>query len=428
MAAWIGSVLEFYDFALYGTAAALVFPQLFFPPDNAAAATAGSLAIFGAGYGARPLGSFFMGHWGDKYGRKKVLVVTMLLMGFSVFAIGCLPTYNQVGLTAPILLLVLRLLQGIAVSGEAASANTLVLEHSPAHRRGYFTSFTLSGTQGGGILASLVFLLLTSVLSTDQLLSWGWRVPFWLSLVMVVVGFTIRRTLAEPPSFQDEQRKAGSAPRAPLRQVLGQHRGSMVRVFLMVLANTVSVTFSVFALTFATDPAYGNDISKTTMLWLSMVTNLLSLGTIPLFALLSDRFGRKPVYIVGVVGSGVCTWLFLAAITTGNTLVIFGTGIAATSLFFSAYNGTWPAFYNEQFPTRGRVSGVAVATQFGTALTGFVPIIAAALAPPGSNVVLLVGGLVAACCLPAVLAALAARETYKVPLEELGAAPRRQAQ
>src|SRR6478735_328139 len=197
LAAWSGSALEYYDLAIYGTAAALVFPKIFFPEGNASAATIASLATFGVGYVARPLGSFLMGHIGDRLGRKRVLIGTLLLMGLSTFLVGCLPTYSQVGLAAPAMLVALRLLQGLSASGEQAGANSMSFEHAPDRRRGFFTSWTLSGTQGGQVLAPALFLPLAAVLSDDQLNSWGWRIPFWFSAVVVLVGYFIRRTLDE---------------------------------------------------------------------------------------------------------------------------------------------------------------------------------------------------------------------------------------
>src|SRR6476619_3514939 len=191
VAAWFGSALEYYDLAIYGTAAALVFPKIFFPEGNDSAATVAAFATFGVAYVARPIGSFFMGHIGDRLGRKKVMVGTLLLMGISTFLVGCLPTYGRVGLLAPALLVALRLVQGLSAAGEQAGANSMSFEHAPDERRGFFTSFTLSGTQGGQVLAPAVFLPLAAVLSDDALTSWGWRIPFLLSAVVMIVGFLI---------------------------------------------------------------------------------------------------------------------------------------------------------------------------------------------------------------------------------------------
>ena len=204
IAAWIGSVSS----TTTSSSTALRPPWCFrassSPRATRTVATIASLATFGVGYVARPVGAFFMGHLGDKFGRKSVLIATLILMGVSTFAIGLLPTYGQVGALAPALLVLLRLLQGFSASGEQAGANSLTLEHAPPGRRGYYSSFTLSGTQAGSIVANAVFLPLAAVLSKEQLLSWGWRIPFLLSVVVVVVGFIIRRTLDETPAFKEE--------------------------------------------------------------------------------------------------------------------------------------------------------------------------------------------------------------------------------
>ena len=206
LAAWIGSALEYYDFFIYGTAAALVFPKIFFPSSSPQMATLASFATFGVAYVARPLGAVALGHVGDRFGRKKVMIFTLLLMGVSTFIIGLLPTYQQVGILAPILLVAARVLQGISAAGEQAGANSMTLEHAPPRQRSFYTSFTLGGTQAGQILAILVFLPL-GMLPEDQLLSWGWRVPFFLSAFVVLVGYWIRRNLPETPVFEQEERE-----------------------------------------------------------------------------------------------------------------------------------------------------------------------------------------------------------------------------
>src|SRR4249920_1876919 len=249
IASWIGSAVEYYDFFIYGTAAALVFGKIFFPSVDPKIGTIAAFATFGVGYVTRPIGAFFMGHVGDKFGRKKVLTFTLLLMGLSTFLIGALPTYGQVGIAAPILLVLLRLLQGLSAAGEQAGANSMTLEHAPAHRRAFFTSFTLSGTQMGFILATLVFLPI-SALPEDQLLSWGWRVPFFLSAIVVAVGFWIRRTLPETPAFEQEA-KAHETPKLPVAELFQNHTPDVLRVIFAALVSVVSTIFGVFVLSYA---------------------------------------------------------------------------------------------------------------------------------------------------------------------------------
>src|SRR5579875_1612254 len=325
IAAWTGSALEGYDMAIYGTAAALVFPKIFFPEADASTATIASLATFGVGYVARPVGSFFMGHIGDKLGRKRVLTGTIILMGLSTFLVGCLPTYDQVGLLAPALLVILRLLQGLSAAGEQAGSNSMTFEHAPQHRRGFFTSFTLNGTQGGQVLAPLVFLPIAA-LPEHQLLTWGWRIPFLLSAVVVVISYFIRARLEETPEFRAETEKA-EVPQAPLGVLFRDHWRGVLRVFFAAFVAMVNTVFAVFALNFATSDAYGIGISKTAMLWLAIIANVVALGTIPAWAALSDRIGRKPVFVGGLIGTGVMVVVFLWAISTGSLPLVMITGI-----------------------------------------------------------------------------------------------------
>src|SRR3954464_8657904 len=221
LASWIGSVLEYYDFFIYGTAAALVFATVFFPDSDPATATLLSFATYGVGYVARPVGAFFMGHIGDKHGRKRVLLLTISLMGLATFLVGCLPSYDAIGIWAPVLLVALRLLQGFSASGEQSGANSLSLEHAPEHRRGFFTSFTLGGTQAGLIIATAVFLPI-GAMPEDQLLSWGWRIPFWLSAFVVIVALIIRRRIDEAPAFREEAARHADE-RVPVALLRGAH-------------------------------------------------------------------------------------------------------------------------------------------------------------------------------------------------------------
>src|SRR5580704_9786763 len=201
---WIGSALEYYDFFIYATAASLIFPQIFFPSTDPKVAIVASLATYGVGYVARPIGAFFLGHWGDTHGRKTVLLVCMFLMGFSTMAVGLLPTYQQVGVWAPVFLVVLRLIQGFAVAGEISGASSMILEHAPFGRRGFFASFSLQGVQAGQILAAAVFLPLAHYMPEDAFNSWGWRIPFLLSFLVIFAGYIIRREVHETPAFETE--------------------------------------------------------------------------------------------------------------------------------------------------------------------------------------------------------------------------------
>src|SRR6202140_1204307 len=214
---WIGSALEYYDFFIYATAASLIFPQIFFPSTDPKVAIIASLATYGVGYVARPIGAFFLGHWGDTHGRKTVLIVCMFLMGFSTMAVGILPTYQQVGWLAPALLVLLRLIQGFAVAGEISGASSMILEHPPFGRRGFFASFSLQGVQAGQIFAAAIFLPLAHYMPADAFYSWGWRIPFLLSFFVIIAGYIIRREVDETPAFAKEDQQ-GNVPKAPIVQ------------------------------------------------------------------------------------------------------------------------------------------------------------------------------------------------------------------
>ena len=420
VAAWFGSALEYYDFAIYGTAAALVFPDIFFPEGNDTANNAAAFATFGVAYVARPVGSFLMGHIGDRLGRKRVMIGTILMMGISTFLVGCLPTYQQVGLLAPVLLVVLRLVQGLSAAGEQAGANSMSFEHAPDDRRGYFTSYTLSGTQGGQILAPAIFLPLAAALDDDQLQSWGWRVPFWISAVVVVAGLIIRRRLDETPEFQAQAENDGDSP-SPLAVLFSEHRTAVLRVFFASFIAMVNTMFAVFALNLATSDDYDIGISETTMLWLAIVANLVAIAVIPLWARLSDRIGRKPVFITGALGSAALSFAFFGALAHGQVALMFVLGVALAGFVYSMPNAVWPATYAEYFPTSVRLSGMAIGTQFGFALAGFTPTIASALVGSDSANWLRVALFTAvACSIAAIAVGTGPRATHRLPTGDVG--------
>ncbi|MFC4494305.1 MFS transporter [Streptomyces ovatisporus] len=416
IAAWIGSALEYYDFFIYGSAAALVFPKVFFSPDDPATATLISLATFGVAYAARPVGALFLGHFGDRLGRRKIMVLTLILMGLSTFLIGVLPTYAQIGTAAPVLLVLMRVLQGLSAAGEQASANSMTLEHAPEHRRGYYASFTLNGTQAGQILATLIFIPVAA-LPDDQLYSWGWRIPFLLSAVVAVVGYVIRRTLEETPVFQ--QVAAGNeVAKLPLVELVRGHWADVLRVVAAALIATVSTIFTVWALSFATSDAGG--LEDSSMLWVGVLANAVALLAIPLWAKLSDRIGRKPVFLTGALGSGVMIFVYLWAISTGSLPLVLLTGIVFFGVVYSAANGIWPSLYGEMFPAQVRLSGMAVGTQLGFAIAGFAVGFAEQIAGPGGDGWIGVAAFTAAICAVSALAVATGRETHRVPTAALG--------
>lgn len=414
LASWIGSAVEYYDFFIYGTAAALIFPKLFFSAGNPQAAAIASFATFGVAYITRPLGAVALGHIGDRFGRKKVLTFTLLLMGLSTFMIGCLPTYDQIGILSPILLVIARLLQGVSAAGEQAGANSMTLEHAPANKRAFFTSFTLSGTQAGLILATLVFLPITQM-PEAQMLSWGWRIPFFLSALVVAVGFWVRRTLPETPVFEKEQENETAG--LPVAVLFRKQWDDVLRVIFAALVSVVSTIFSVFTLSYAVNTM---KIDRPTMLTVLILANVVALGAIPAFAALADRIGRRPVFIFGALGSAALIWPYMWAISQGNLPLIFVFGILLSGVVYSAANGVWPSLYGEMFDTKVRLSGMAIGTQIGFALGGFAPVISAALLGDGPTGWVPVAAFVTATAGIAAVSIVTARETYRTPMEMLG--------
>lgn len=415
IASWVGTTLEYYDFAVYGTAAALVLNQLFFPPEMPdGLRVLLSMATLAVGYVVRPLGAFILGPLGDRFGRKFVMMLTLFGIGICTFIIGCLPTYAEIGVFAPILLVVIRILQGLSVSGEQASAISMSLEHARDNRRAFTTSFVTSGSASGGLLATAVFIPFAAM-PQEALLSWGWRVPFWLSAVVVVVAYVIRRRLHEPPAFVEAQ--ALGAQLAPMKQVLRFHWLTIVRVAACAMIAGVSYLFATFSVAFATT-GYGLD--KATMLWVPVLASLLALLYTPFAGYVADHIGRKTVFIVGAVGAGLTTVPYLIAITQGNWPMIFLLGILCNGLFYSTANAAWPAFFAEMFPNRVRVSGLAVGTQIGFAIAGAIgPVASTALA--GEDLLNWAGPamLGIGLTLVAVIAALTAKETRRYTLDEV---------
>ncbi|MCP3446676.1 MFS transporter [Bradyrhizobium sp. CCGUVB14] len=414
LVSFVGSMLEYYDFFIYGTAAALIFPKVFFANVDPATGTLLALLSFGIGYIARPVGAVILGHFGDRIGRKTVLLFTLVIMGASTLAIGLLPDAKTIGNAAPIILTLLRLLQGLSAAGEQSGANSLTLEHSANSNRAFFTSWTLSGTQAGAILATLVFIPVSSM-PEDQLLSWGWRIPFLLSALVLLVAYLVRRTMPETPVFEDIKDKAQVA-RFPVVALLRDYWPDVLRVIVCALIATVSTLTAVFALGYATSK-FG--VARPTMLWAGVLGNVTALFAQPLWALLADKIGRKPVFIGGVLGCAVLLFPYFMLVTSGSTAAIF---VAAIGLYiiYSAPNAIWPSFYAEMFEARVRYSGTAIGTQLGFLAAGFTPLVSASLVGEGPNGWVPVAIFVAGCCVASALAAMTARETHKVDIADLG--------
>lgn len=417
---WIGSALEYYDFFIYATASALVFPQLFFPSADPKVAIVASLATYGVGYVARPIGAIFLGYWGDTHGRKKVLLLCMFLMGGSTLLVGLLPTYQQIGWFAPLLLVLLRLIQGFAVAGEISGASTMILEHAPFGRRGFFASFTLQGVQAGQILAAAVFLPLAYFLSEDAFNSWGWRIPFLLSFIVIYAGYVIRRKVDETPAFAEEKAQ-GEILKLPLYEALTFHWKDMLRVVLMSLMNVIPVVTTIFGAAYAVQESYGINFDASVYLWIPVLGNIVAVIVIPFVGKLSDKIGRRPPIIIGALASGALSFLYLYAISIHNVSLAIFMSILMWGIVYQGYNAIFPSFYPELFPTKSRVSAMAISQNIGTMITAFLPAFFVAIAPPGAmNIPLIIGSCAFAITVLVAITAYSTRETFKVHLNDLG--------
>lgn len=414
LASFVGSAVEYYDFFVFGSAAALIFPHVFFPDDDASSQVM-SFATFGVAYIARPLGAIVLGHFGDRIGRQKVLMFTLVVMGLATFLIGCIPSFDTIGWAAPVLLVVCRVLQGISAAGEQAGASSLTLEHAPDDQRSFFSSWTLTGTQGGQILGALVFIPVVAMPDEAQY-SWGWRVPFWLSAIVVIVAYFIRRTLHEPPEFA-QTKASGTVSKIPLIDLLKHHWSDVLRVIFCAFISAVSTVFANLAI------AYGKKVGVDAgiTLWLVVVANAVALLTQPFFGRFADSIGRKPVFIYGALSSAVMMPFYLLSMGAGSNLLTFVLAVLTFSFGYAAANAVWPNFYGEMFDARVRFSGLAVGTQLGFLMAGFAPSIVTGLGGlDGHDGWKVTAGFTAVIAVLASLSALTAKETKDVPTAELG--------
>ncbi|MEJ8279485.1 MFS transporter [Pseudonocardia spirodelae] len=414
LSGFLGSALEYYDFFIYGAAAALVFGTVFFP-DAGATGVLLSIGTLGVAYVARPLGAVLFGHFGDRFGRRNALMATLLLMGVATFLIGCLPSYDSIGVAAPVLLVVLRLLQGLSAGGESPGASSLTMEHAPEHRRSFYSSFVMSGIMFGIVLSSLVFIPI-AMLPEDQLLAWGWRVPFWLSIVVTAVAYVLRRSLQEPEVFAEIQDSDETA-KAPIVQLFREHPGTVLRIAVCASFAMVNTIVNVFALAYATTVA---GVARPTMLAVITLANAVAVCSQPLYGLLADRIGRKPVFAGGLVGVAVMVPVFFHAVATGRVGWIAVSAVVLIGVCYAAPNGVYPAWFPEQFPAQVRYSGMAIGLMVGLLAAGFTPALASLLTRSDPADWTPVAWLCGAFVVAAALAALTGPETHRVPTAELG--------
>jgi len=410
-ASFIGTTIEWYDFFLYGTAAALVFNELFFPDAEPIIGTLAALGTYAVGFAARPIGGLIFGHYGDRVGRKSMLVLSLLIMGLATFLIGCLPTHATIGVMAPVLLVVLRFAQGIGVGGEWGGAVLMSTEHAPKGRRGLFGSFPQMGVPAGLLLSTLAFTVMQNVTTEDQFMAWGWRVPFLISIVLVAVGLFVRLAVLESPAFQ-EIKDTGTQSDKPIVDVIKTHRRDVLTAMGMRIAeNGTFYVLTVFVL------AYGEEtlkLEKNTMLTGVIIAAALGLITIPLYGRLSDRVGRKPLYMAGAVFSLLFAFPFFSLVDTKEPVLIWLAIVLGINIGHDLMYGPQGAYFSELFSARVRYTGASIGYQLASAFAGgFAPLIAVALLAAADDKPTYVAIYMAVMAAITVVATLFARETYQ---------------
>ena len=416
MSSLVGTTIEWYDFFLYGSAAALVFNRLFFPSYDPITGTLLAFATYALGFVARPVGGIVFGHFGDRIGRKRLLMLSLILMGVATILIGLLPTYSQIGIWAPIALIVLRLVQGFAVGGEWGGAVLMVAEHGDSARRGFWASWPQAGVAAGSLLATGILALMAGVQSEADFLDWGWRIPFLLSAVLVVVGFYIRNRVPESPLFEEAREEQAEAPKIPAIDVFRERPMALVLGAGLRVGENISYDIlTVFSLSYLVDVA---DETRSLALNALLIGAAIQFFAIPFFAHLSDRIGRRPVYAFGGLGLAAWSFALFPLLGSGENLSIMIALVVGLVLHGAMY-GPQAAFIAELFPTRIRYSGVSLAYQLTSIVAGsLAPIIALWLYREYQSA-LPVAIYVGASCAISGVSALLARETKGIDLKSI---------
>ena len=417
VASFAGALMEWYDFFIFGTASALVFGPLFFPSHDPLTGVMASFATFGVGFLARPLGGVVFGHLGDRVGRKATLVATLVIIGIGTFLIGVLPTYASAGVTAPILLVILRLLQGFGLGGEYGGAALLTIEHAPQGRRGFWGSLPQAAASAGILLATGVFSLV-ELLPHDALMSWGWRIPFLLSAVMLAVGLYIRLNTTETPDFERAKASADTSS-LPIVKLLRDHPRNVLLTLGARLAETTSSNIiNAFGIVYVTTQLA---MAKSVPLNGVLIASLIGIFMCPLFGTISDRLSRRTVYIAGAAFMALFAFPYFIMLNTHTVTTIWLAIIIAynfgpTSMF--AVQGT---FFSELFGAGVRYTGLSIAYQVSAIIGGFTPLIAASLLKLGGGTPWLVAGFLCAISILSLVSAVLVRRE-RGGVEALGAA------
>lgn len=388
LSSFLGTTIEYYDFLLYTTAATIVFPTVFFSELPDAAALIVSFLTLAAGYVARPIGGAVFGHFGDVLGRKKMLVLSLTIMGVASVLIGLLPSTDAIGPAAGIILVCLRFIQGIAIGGEWGGATLMTAEHARGDRRGFISSFTNSGAPAGLVLGNLLFALF-ALLPEEQFLTWGWRVPFVLSAILLVVGLLVRTRVAESPVFLAAAQKPKKDRRAPILEII-RHPGTVIKVGIGCMANPV---ISILPSTIALSYAVTSGLDRSAVLAVISGVTFVQIFTIPVFAHLSDRFGRKRIMIAALIAAVAWVIALFPTIATGHLWAVALIYLVGVSLIHAALIGPMPSFLSEQFGTGVRYSGISIGYQLSNVVGGFIPAIITAILASAAGLPAAVGTL-----------------------------------
>lgn len=411
----LGTAIEYYDFLVYGTMSALAFGLVFFPESNPAVATIAAFGTLAAGYVARPVGGILFGHFGDRLGRKSMLVLTMVLMGTASFLIGLLPTFAAVGVAAPILLVVLRVIQGVAIGGEWAGATLMVTEHAEAHRRGFWNGLMQMGSPIGSLLSVAVVTVIT-LLPDESFLSWGWRIPFLVSVLLLAIGIYVRISISESPVFEAARKDvAERGPRLPVLDILRNPRTLVLACAAGIGPFALTALISTYMISYATAIGY----QRTDVMTALIFTSLTGLVAIPLCSALSDHVGRRPVILAGAVAIMLYAWPFYVLVDTRSHLYLT-TAMVMAQLIQSMMFAPLGALLSEMFGTEVRYTGASMGYQLAALLgAGFTPLAASALLADGATRMPLVV-LAAGCGLITAVAICRIRETRGSDLTAVG--------
>ncbi|MCW6008179.1 MHS family MFS transporter [Micromonospora sp. CPCC 205371] len=411
-ASLVGTALEWYDFFIYGTAAALVFGKIFFPSYDDSVAVLASFATFGVAFLFRPLGGFFFGRLGDRLGRRSTLVMTTLLMGFATGLIGLLPTYEDIGVWAAVLLVLARICQGLGAGAEFGGASTLLAEHAPRRRRAYYASFVQTGVQVG-LLTGTVAFLLVGLLGEEAMLAWGWRIPFLASFLMVFVSLYVRLRVAESPVFLRMERDRTVVETPVLDTLRHYPRSFLIGVGAHICDTAVVYIYSAFMITYLTKEI---GVSRTVALTGVILFSVVVIALQPVYGALADRIGRRPLNIFSVLFTAAFAFPLFLLVDTGQPVVIWLALIVATALGFAPMIAVQPIFYAELFGAGVRYTGFAASREVGAAVSGFSPLVAAALLAAGGGSPWLVAGWIVLTALVSLVAFVLSRETRDVDI------------